>query len=125
MTTGEVNLTWARTLIDELWRCGVTMVCLAPGSRSTSLVLAAAEHPGLRVVTHLDERSAAFFALGVGKATRVPAVIITTAIILDTFDINPSPSPEIHNQKDPALPQEQVIAPQSAAGKAVSLIRIK
>ena len=79
MTTGNTNQKWARTAMDELVRCGVSMVCLAPGSRSTALVLAAAEHPGLRVVTHLDERCAAFFALGVGKTTRLPAAVITTS----------------------------------------------
>jgi 2-succinyl-5-enolpyruvyl-6-hydroxy-3-cyclohexene-1-carboxylate synthase len=42
-------------------------------------VLAAAADRRLRVVTHLDERSAAFFALGIGKATRRPAAVLTTS----------------------------------------------
>lgn len=78
-TAARVTEVWAATFIDELARSGVTTVCLSPGSRSTPLVLQAASHPDLRVVTHLDERSAAFFALGVGKATRRPAAVLTTS----------------------------------------------
>jgi 2-succinyl-5-enolpyruvyl-6-hydroxy-3-cyclohexene-1-carboxylate synthase len=60
-------------------RCGVTEVCLAPGSRSTPLVLAFAAHGKLKIRVHVDERSAAFFALGVGKASGLPAIMITTS----------------------------------------------
>lgn len=79
MSGRSANLTWARTFLDALAGSGVDTVCLAPGSRSTPLVLAAAADRRLRVVTHLDERSAAFFALGVGKATRRPAAVVTTS----------------------------------------------
>ncbi len=79
MNGGSANLTWARTFLDALAGSGVDTVCLAPGSRSTPLVLAAAADRRLRVVTHLDERSAAFFALGIGKATRRPAAVLTTS----------------------------------------------
>jgi len=73
------NTVWARTLADELARCGVKEVCLAPGSRSTALVLAFAADGRFRLRVHLDERSASFFALGVGKATGTPAVVVTTS----------------------------------------------
>jgi len=73
------NTVWARTLADELARCGVREVCLAPGSRSTSLVLAFAADGRFRLRVHLDERSASFFALGVGKASGSPAVVVTTS----------------------------------------------
>jgi 2-succinyl-5-enolpyruvyl-6-hydroxy-3-cyclohexene-1-carboxylate synthase len=79
MSGENANLAWARSFLDALAGSGVDTVCLAPGSRSTPLVLAAAGDRRLRVVTHLDERSAAFFALGVGKATRRPAVVVTTS----------------------------------------------
>ena len=65
--------------MDELALSGVRDVCIAPGSRSTPLVLAVAGDARLRVRVHMDERSAGFFALGVGKATRVPAAVVTTS----------------------------------------------
>ena len=70
---------WAGVLLDELARAGVREVALAPGYRSAPLVMAAAADARLRVFTHLDERSAAFFALGVGKRARRPAAVITTS----------------------------------------------
>lgn len=79
MTGGEANALWARTFVDELARAGVRDVCVAPGSRSTPLVLAFAVDGRFRLRVHLDERSAAFFALGVGKATGVPAAVLTTS----------------------------------------------
>jgi 2-succinyl-5-enolpyruvyl-6-hydroxy-3-cyclohexene-1-carboxylate synthase len=79
MIGSPANTLWARCLLDELARAGVEEVVVAPGSRSTPLVLAAARDDRLRVRVHLDERSAAFFALGVGKATGRPAAVITTS----------------------------------------------
>ncbi len=79
MTGARATGVWAASFLDELNRAGVDTVCVAPGSRSTPLVLAAASQPGLRLVTHLDERSAAFFALGLGKASGRPAAVITTS----------------------------------------------
>lgn len=66
-------------LLDELVRAGVRHVVVAPGSRSTPLVLAAAARAELRVSVQIDERSAGFLALGIGKATGVPAAVITTS----------------------------------------------
>ena len=73
------NELWAEVLLDELVRCGLREVVVSPGSRSTPLVLAAAARPEVRIVVRIDERSAAFFALGVGKATGRPAAVITTS----------------------------------------------
>ncbi len=79
MTGPNRNVLWAGVFLDELVRAGIREVVLAPGYRSAPLVMAAADDDRLRVFTHLDERSAAFFALGVGKRARRPAAVITTS----------------------------------------------
>ncbi len=79
MSDPAVTTAWVRAFIDELARAGVEHVCLAPGSRSTPLVMACAREARIRMWVHLDERCAGFFALGLGKTTRRPAAVITTS----------------------------------------------
>jgi 2-succinyl-5-enolpyruvyl-6-hydroxy-3-cyclohexene-1-carboxylate synthase len=74
-----VNHLWSQLVIEELVRCGVTTLCISPGSRSTPLVIAAAENPQARTVVHTDERGAAFYAMGYAKATGLPAALICTS----------------------------------------------
>lgn len=73
------NLRWALTLIDGLVAAGVGQAVISPGSRSTPLALACEQHPGMRVHVVLDERSAAFFALGLARAENRPAALIATS----------------------------------------------
>lgn len=73
------NAAFAAALFDELARAGVRHVCVCPGSRSAPLAIAAAQAPALRVWTHLDERAAAFFALGIAKAARMPVALVCTS----------------------------------------------
>src|SRR5690606_103251 len=63
----------------ELVRGGVRRFVVAPGSRSAAIAIAAARRPDIELTVLLDERSAAFFALGVGKVTGAPAVVVTTS----------------------------------------------
>ena len=73
------NAAFAAALFDELARGGIRDVCVCPGSRSAPLAIAAAQTPALRVWTHLDERAAAFFALGIAKASRTAVALVCTS----------------------------------------------
>lgn len=79
MTAADAQASLAATMVDEWVRAGVTDAVVAPGSRSTPLLLALAADDCLRVHVVLDERSAGFFALGIGLATGRPAVVVTTS----------------------------------------------
>src|SRR5258705_8934075 len=83
MTTNTQQATHAYigAFVDELVRSGVRHVCICPGSRSTPLAMMFAANPKIKVWMHIDERSAAFFALGIAKATNdpVPVVLVCTS----------------------------------------------
>ena len=76
----QENLTkYVATFVDELVKTGVKDVVISPGSRSTPLALLMAEHPQLKTYINIDERSAAFFALGIAKASRLPVALLCTS----------------------------------------------
>jgi 2-succinyl-5-enolpyruvyl-6-hydroxy-3-cyclohexene-1-carboxylate synthase len=79
MTNVDVTTSFARTLVDEWARDGVTHAVVAPGSRNSPLVLALARDGRVHVDVVLDERSAAFVALGIGLASGRPAVVSCTS----------------------------------------------
>jgi 2-succinyl-5-enolpyruvyl-6-hydroxy-3-cyclohexene-1-carboxylate synthase len=74
-----LNRIWSGLVIEELVRCGVTTLCISPGSRSAPLVIAAAENTRACTLVHTDERGAAFYAMGYAKATGRPAALICTS----------------------------------------------
>lgn len=74
-----INLRWAMALVAGLVASGVTRVVISPGSRSTPLALAFLHHPLVRTWVQVDERSAAFFALGLAKADRHPVALVCTS----------------------------------------------
>lgn len=73
------NALWARALVDGLGRRGVSHACIGSGSRSAPLVEALAADDRFTLHPHVDERSAGFFALGVGAASGRPAAVVTTS----------------------------------------------
>ncbi|MFB6227508.1 MAG: 2-succinyl-5-enolpyruvyl-6-hydroxy-3-cyclohexene-1-carboxylic-acid synthase [Halobacteriales archaeon] len=79
MTAPNVNTYWGSVIAEELDEAGVSAVCIAPGSRSTPLAVAFHDHPDVRVFSHLDERSAAYFALGRARRTGEPTPLVCTS----------------------------------------------
>jgi len=79
MTAPNRNTLWWRAIASELARSGVRTVCISPGSRSTPLTVACDEHDDLQTVSALDERSAAYFALGRARRTGEVTPLISTS----------------------------------------------
>ncbi|MBI2307421.1 MAG: 2-succinyl-5-enolpyruvyl-6-hydroxy-3-cyclohexene-1-carboxylic-acid synthase [Rhodocyclales bacterium] len=77
--TGQLNLAWSAALVGGLADAGVREFVLSPGARSTPLTLAALRHPDLACEVVLDERSAAWFALGRVRATGRPVALVCTS----------------------------------------------
>jgi 2-succinyl-5-enolpyruvyl-6-hydroxy-3-cyclohexene-1-carboxylate synthase len=68
-----------RAFVDELARCGMRAACTSPGSRCAPLVLTLAQERRLRSFSHVDERCAGFFALGLAKASGTPVAVACTS----------------------------------------------
>jgi 2-succinyl-5-enolpyruvyl-6-hydroxy-3-cyclohexene-1-carboxylate synthase len=75
----NTNTLYASIISETLFRLGLTTAIICPGSRSAPLTIAFAQHPNLETIPILDERSAAFFALGIAKQTKKPVVLICTS----------------------------------------------
>ncbi len=79
MSVSSFNRRWAAVILEALTRHGVRHVCIAPGSRSTPLTLAAAENRAFIHHTHFDERGLGHLALGLAKASNAPVAVIVTS----------------------------------------------
>ncbi len=79
MNHTEILTRYTANFVDELIKNGIKDVVISPGSRSTPLALAFSEHPDAKEWVLIDERSAAFFALGIAKQTKNPVVLVCTS----------------------------------------------
>lgn len=75
----NTNTLWCSVLAETLVRRGVAQAVISPGSRSTPLTMALVQNEGIEAIPVLDERSAAFFALGQAKQTGKPVVLVCTS----------------------------------------------
>ncbi len=80
LTFNNLNQLWSYVLTETLKRLGLNCAVICPGSRSTPLTVAFVQQiPHIEAIPILDERSAAFFALGQAKATGKPVVLVCTS----------------------------------------------
>ncbi|MGD1850687.1 MAG: 2-succinyl-5-enolpyruvyl-6-hydroxy-3-cyclohexene-1-carboxylic-acid synthase [Cyanophyceae cyanobacterium] len=73
------NSIWASILVETLVRLGLRTAIACPGSRSTPITFAVANHPDVEAIPLLDERSASFFALGIARKTHRPVALSCTS----------------------------------------------
>lgn len=79
MDTGTLNFIWSQTLIEGFVAVGVRHAVMSPGSRSTPLALALLRERRLSTHIAVDERSAAFLALGIAKASQQAVIVLATS----------------------------------------------
>jgi 2-succinyl-5-enolpyruvyl-6-hydroxy-3-cyclohexene-1-carboxylate synthase len=75
----NINTLWTSIIVETLAKLGVEYAVISPGSRSTPLTITFAENKQINTLPILDERSAAFFALGIAKKTHKPTVLVCTS----------------------------------------------
>ncbi len=75
----NVNTLWCSIIVATLDKLGLTTAIISPGSRSAPLTVAFARHSAIETIPILDERSAAFFALGIAKRSRTPVALVCTS----------------------------------------------
>lgn len=78
----NTSTTLARTIVRQILEAGITDVVISPGSRNAPLSIAfvqAAARNLITLHTRIDERTAAFFALGIAKASKRPVPVVCTS----------------------------------------------
>ena len=75
----NININWSQRISDTFYALGVKHICICPGARNTPLTLSFINNKNFITTSHVDERSAGFFALGISKKTSKPSIIITTS----------------------------------------------
>ncbi len=75
----NLNFYWSSLFVRSLYKQGINRVIISPGSRSTPLTLAFAAHAGFNKTVNIDERSAAFMALGMSKTDGIPTCLLCTS----------------------------------------------
>ncbi|MEN9222787.1 MAG: 2-succinyl-5-enolpyruvyl-6-hydroxy-3-cyclohexene-1-carboxylic-acid synthase, partial [Thermostichus sp. BF3_bins_97] len=75
----NTNALWGSLLAETLSRLGCRLAVVCPGSRSAPITYALAQHPDIEAISVLDERSAAFFALGLAQQTQQPIPLVCTS----------------------------------------------
>ncbi|MEK5186017.1 2-succinyl-5-enolpyruvyl-6-hydroxy-3-cyclohexene-1-carboxylic-acid synthase [Solibacillus sp. FSL W7-1324] len=79
MNDREVLSNYVYTIVSALVASGVEQVVVSPGSRSTPLAYAFASTKEIEMHRQVDERAAAFYALGLAKSTAKPVVLVCTS----------------------------------------------
>ena len=77
--TKNLNLEWSYTIADILSELGARYVCICPGQRNSPLTIAFTDNKNYIASSHIDERSAGFFGLGISKGNNIPTIVITTS----------------------------------------------
>jgi len=75
----DIQSSFVSEFVDSLVQLGIEDVCVCPGSRSTPLALTFRRDPRIKVWMHVDERSAAYFALGIAKRSKLPVAVVSTS----------------------------------------------
>jgi 2-succinyl-5-enolpyruvyl-6-hydroxy-3-cyclohexene-1-carboxylate synthase len=77
MTYPKIPL--AQSIIEILRAKGITTIIISPGSRNAPLTIGFASHPDFTCYSIADERSAAFFAVGMAQQIKKPVAVVCTS----------------------------------------------